>query len=76
MELENLSNDELLQYEGGLIWFIAAGLCAIAASCVSGSQNSQQTVIGNGNILINGPDADSATIKKVDSVTTRIIWHK
>ncbi len=60
MELENLNYEELLQTEGGLIWFAIAGLAALASSCTIGDNNTTVNVVGNNNIV----GADSIIVYK------------
>ncbi|AEI50393.1 hypothetical protein [Runella slithyformis] len=65
LELENygvceISNAEMKETDGGLVWFLVAGACLLLASCQSGNGNVMQ-VGGASNKAHTSADSSSST---------------
>jgi hypothetical protein len=67
--LQAITNDELENTEGGLIWFLLAGGALLLTSC----SNSSQSGSNNVQVNINCINCSVTTVKNGDTTTVKVI---
>ncbi|PHK25183.1 hypothetical protein VF13_39395 [Nostoc linckia z16] len=67
--LVEMTHSELVDTDGGLIWFVVAGVALLAAACQGGTNNQQ--VVGHHNTTIVAPPGNSTIVANGDTIIIR-----